>query len=190
SRLALRSMKQARYTVENTGHFGLAAKYYTHFTSPIRRYPDLQIHRIIKENLRAGLNEKRIGHYDKLLQQVAVQSSAMERRADEAERETIKLKKCEYMSKHIGEEFDGVVSGVTNWGIYVELPNTVEGLIHVNQLQDDYYRFDEEHYELVGEMTGKTFKLGQPIRVIVAGTDKLLRTIDFICAGDEADERD
>ena len=190
SRLALRSMKQARYTVENTGHFGLAAKYYTHFTSPIRRYPDLQIHRIIKENLRAGLNEKRIGHYDKLLQQVAVQSSAMERRADEAERETIKLKKCEYMSKHIGEEFDGVVSGVTNWGIYVELPNTVEGLIHVNQLQDDYYRFDEEHYELVGEMTGKTFKLGQPIRVVVAGTDKLLRTIDFICAGDEADERD
>lgn len=190
SRLALRSMKQARYTVENTGHFGLAAKYYTHFTSPIRRYPDLQIHRIIKENLRAGLSEKRIGHYDKLLQQVAVQSSAMERRADEAERETIKLKKCEYMSKHIGEEFDGVVSGVTNWGIYVELPNTVEGLIHVNQLQDDYYRFDEEHYELVGEMTGKTFKLGQPIRVIVAGTDKLLRTIDFICAGDEADEHD
>jgi ribonuclease R len=190
SRLALRSMKQARYTVENTGHFGLAAKYYTHFTSPIRRYPDLQIHRIIKENLRAGLREKRIDHYDKLLQQVAVQSSALERRADEAERETIKLKKCEYMSKHIGEEFDGVISGVTNWGLYVELPNTVEGLIHVNQLQDDYYRFDEEHYELVGEMTGKVFKLGQPIRVIVAGTDKLLRTIDFICAGDEPDERD
>lgn len=190
SRLALRSMKQARYTVENTGHFGLAAKYYTHFTSPIRRYPDLQIHRIIKENLRAGLSEKRIDHYDKLLQQVAVQSSALERRADEAERETIKLKKCEYMSKHIGEEFDGVISGVTNWGLYVELPNTVEGLIHVNQLQDDYYRFDEEHYELVGEMTGKVFKLGQPIRVIVAGTDKLLRTIDFICAGDEPDERD
>lgn len=190
SRLALRSMKQARYTVENTGHFGLAAKYYTHFTSPIRRYPDLQIHRIIKENLRAGLREKRIDHYDKLLQQVAVQSSALERRADEAERETIKLKKCEYMSKHIGEEFDGVISGVTNWGLYVELPNTVEGLIHVNQLQDDYYRFDEEHYELVGEMTGKVFKLGQPIRVIVAGTDKLLRTIDFICAGDEPEERD
>ena len=190
SRLALRSMKQARYTVENTGHFGLAAKYYTHFTSPIRRYPDLQIHRIIKENLRAGLSEKRIGHYEKLLQQVAVQSSALERRAEEAERETIKLKKCEYMSKHIGEEFNGVISGVTNWGLYVELPNTVEGLIHVNQLQDDYYRFDEEHYELVGEMTGKVFKLGQPIRVIVAGTDKLLRTIDFICAGDEKDGHD
>jgi ribonuclease R len=182
SRLALRSMKQAKYTVSNTGHFGLAAKYYTHFTSPIRRYPDLQIHRIIKENLRSGLAGKRISHYDKILQQVAVQSSAMERRADEAERETIKLKKCEYMSRHIGEEFDGVISGVTNWGLYVELSNTVEGLIHVNQLQDDYYHFDEEHYELVGEMTRKTFKLGQPIRVMVLGADKLLRTIDFIPA--------
>ena len=182
SRLALRSMKQAKYTVANTGHFGLAAKYYTHFTSPIRRYPDLQIHRIIKENLRSGLNEKRISHYDKLLMQVAVQSSSLERRADEAERETIKLKKCEYMTKHIGEEFDGVISGVTGWGLYVELPNTVEGLIHVNELQDDYYHFDEEHYELVGEMTKKTYKLGQPIRVVVSGTDKLLRTIDFIPA--------
>lgn len=184
SRLALRSMKQARYTVENTGHFGLAAKYYTHFTSPIRRYPDLQIHRIIKENLRSGLKEKRIGHYEKLLPQVAAQSSAMERRADEAERETVKLKKCEYMSGYIGEEFDGVISGVTNWGLYVELPNTVEGLIHVNQLQDDYYHFDEEHYELAGETTGRTFKLGQPIRVEVAATDKLLRTIDFVLAKD------
>ncbi|RFZ77155.1 ribonuclease R [Lacrimispora amygdalina] len=184
SRLALRSMKQAKYTVGNTGHFGLAAKYYTHFTSPIRRYPDLQIHRIIKENLRAGLSEKRVSHYEKLLMQVAVQSSSLERRADEAERETIKLKKCEYMSKYIGQEFDGVISGVTNWGLYVELPNTVEGLIHVNDLQDDYYHFDEEHYELVGEMTRKTFKLGQPIRVIVSGTDKLLRTIDFILGRD------
>ncbi|MGC6176155.1 ribonuclease R [Lacrimispora sp. 38-1] len=184
SRLALRSMKQAKYTVGNTGHFGLAAKYYTHFTSPIRRYPDLQIHRIIKENLRAGLSEKRVSHYDKLLMQVAVQSSSLERRADEAERETIKLKKCEYMSRYIGQEFDGVISGVTNWGLYVELPNTVEGLIHVNDLQDDYYHFDEEHYELVGEMTRKTFKLGQPIRVIVSGTDKLLRTIDFVLGRD------
>jgi ribonuclease R len=184
SRLALRSMKQAKYTVTNTGHFGLAAKYYTHFTSPIRRYPDLQIHRIIKENLRAGLSDKRISHYDKILGQVSVQTSTMERRADEAERETIKLKKCEYMSRYIGEEFDGVISGVTNWGLYVELPNTVEGLVHVNQLQDDYYHFDEEHYELVGEMTRKTYKLGQPIRVVVANTDKLLRTIDFIPAKD------
>ena len=106
-----------------------------------------------------------------------------ERRAEEAERETIKMKKCEYMEKHIGEEFDGVVSGVTSWGLYVELPNTVEGLIHVNRLTEDYYRFDEEHYELVGEMTKKTYKLGQPLRVAVAGTDKLLRTTYFVPAG-------
>lgn len=183
-RLALRSMKQAKYTVVNTGHFGLAAKYYTHFTSPIRRYPDLQIHRIIKENLRGGLNEKRVAHYDKLLMGVSVQSSAMERRADEAERETVKMKKCEYMASHIGETYDGVISGVTNWGLYVELPNTVEGLIRVSDLSDDYYRFDEEHYELYGEMTGKVYKLGQAIRVTVAATDKLARTIDFIPAAE------
>lgn len=182
SRLALRSMKQAKYTTVNTGHFGLATKYYTHFTSPIRRYPDLQIHRIMKENMRGGLSAKRMEHYDHILAEVAVQSSSMERRADEAERETNKLKKCEYMSKRIGEEFDGVISGVTNWGLYVELPNTVEGLIHVNELHDDYYRFDEEHYELVGEMTRKTFKLGQSIRVEVVKTDKLAKTIDFIPA--------
>lgn len=182
SRLTLRSMKQAKYTPYNSGHFGLAAKYYTHFTSPIRRYPDLQIHRIIKENLRGGLSEKRIAHYEKLLTEVAVQSSAMERRADDAERDTEKMKKCEYMSRYIGEEFDGVISGVTNWGLYVELPNTVEGLIRMNDLKEDYYVFDEERYELVGELSRKTYKLGQPIRVQVAGTDKLAKTIDFIPA--------
>lgn len=188
SRLTLRSMKQAKYTPYNSGHFGLAAKYYTHFTSPIRRYPDLQIHRIIKENLRGGLSEKRIAHYEKILPDVAVRSSSMERRADDAERDTEKMKKCEYMSRYIGEEFDGVISGVTNWGLYVELPNTVEGLIHVNDLNEDYYIFDEEHYELVGELTRKTYKLGQPIRVQVTGTDKLAKTIDFIPAKDFLEE--
>ncbi|MDO4329380.1 MAG: ribonuclease R [Lachnospiraceae bacterium] len=182
SRLTLRSMKQAKYTIDCTGHFGLAAKYYCHFTSPIRRYPDLQIHRIIKGNLRSGLSEKRIGHYDRLLPQVAVQTSALERRADEAERETEKLKKCEYMSQFIGKEFEGVISGVTNWGLYVELPNTVEGMIRMNELSDDYYVFDEAHYQLVGEMTKKVYKLGQKVKVIVAGTDKLLKTIDFVFA--------
>lgn len=182
SRLTLRSMKQAKYTIDCTGHFGLAANYYCHFTSPIRRYPDLQIHRIIKENLRSGLSEKRIGHYDRLLPQVAVQTSALERRADEAERETDKLKKCEYMSRFIREEFEGVISGVTNWGLYVELPNTVEGMIRMNELSDDYYVFDEAHYQLVGEMTKKVYKLGQKVKVIVAGTDKLLKTIDFVFA--------
>ena len=182
SRLTLRSMKQAKYMPVCTGHFGLAAKYYTHFTSPIRRYPDLQIHRIIKENLRGGLTQKRIAHYDKILPGVTVQCSANERRAEEAERETVKLKKCEYMSRRIGEIFEGVISGVTNWGFYVELPNTVEGLVHVNDLYGDYFIFDEEHMELRGELKGKVYKLGQKIAVAVAGTDRLTRTIDFIPA--------
>lgn len=182
SRLTLRSMKQAKYMPVCTGHFGLAAKYYTHFTSPIRRYPDLQIHRIIKENLHGGLTEKRIAYYDKMLTGVTVQCSANERRAEEAERETIKLKKCEYMSRRIGEIFEGVISGVTTWGFYVELPNTVEGLVHVNELHGDYYVFDEEHMELRGEMGDKSYKLGQKIRVEAAGTDRLTRTIDFIPA--------
>ena len=184
SRLTLRSMKQAKYTNLCSGHFGLAARYYTHFTSPIRRYPDLQIHRIIKESLKGGLGNKRISHYEAILPGVAMQTSALERRAEEAERETDKLKKCEYMSRFIGQEFDGVVSGVTNWGLYVELPNTVEGLVRISELRDDYYIFDEQHYELVGEMTRKTFKLGQPIRVQVASTDRLLRTVDFILPRD------
>lgn len=188
SRLTLRSMKQAKYTTQCTGHFGLAAQYYTHFTSPIRRYPDLQIHRIIKENLKSGLGEKRIAHYERILPEVAVKTSALERRADEAERETDKLKKCEYMSRYIGECFDGVISGVTNWGLYVELPNTVEGMIRMTVLDDDYYIFDEQRYELVGELTKKTYKLGQPIRIQVLSTDRLLKTIDFIPAKDEERE--
>ncbi len=182
SRLTLRSMRQAKYMPACTGHFGLAAKYYTHFTSPIRRYPDLQIHRIIKENLHGSLTEKRIAHYDKILTEVTAKCSATERRAEEAERETIRLKKCEYMEKRIGESFEGVISGVTNWGFYVELPNTVEGLVHVSELHGDYFIFDEERLELRGEMYGKTYKLGQKITVTVTGTDRLTRTIDFIPA--------
>lgn len=182
SRLTLRSMKQAKYTTANTGHFGLSARYYTHFTSPIRRYPDLQIHRIIKESLHGGLTGKRVSHYEKILPQVAVQTSALERRADEAERETDKLKKVQYMEQFIGQEFEGVISGVTNWGFYVELPNTVEGLVHINELRDDYYVFSEERYELTGEMTGKTYKLGEVIRVQVTGCDRFAKTIDFIPA--------
>ena len=180
ARLTLRSMKQAKYTTECSGHFGLAARYYTHFTSPIRRYPDLQIHRIIKEAIHGELKEKRQAHYEQLLPQVAVQTSALERRAEEAERETEKLKKCEYMAKFVGQSFDGVISGVTNWGFYVELPNTVEGMVHISELRDDYYIFDESRYELTGELKKKTYKLGQPVRVIVSGTDRMLRTVDFV----------
>ena len=187
SRLVLRSMKQARYTTDCSGHFGLAARYYTHFTSPIRRYPDLQIHRIIKENLRGGLAEGRRAHYEAILPQAAIQSSALERRAEEAERETEKLKKCQYMSRFVGEKFTGVISGITNWGFYVELPNTVEGLVRMSDLADDYYIFDEKNYELVGERTRKAYKLGQSVRVTVSGTDPVLRSVDFVLAEDAAD---
>lgn len=179
SRLALRSMKRARYTTENTGHFGLAAKYYTHFTSPIRRYPDLQIHRIIKENLRGRLNEERTAHYAEILPKAAAQCSDRERRADEAEREVVKMKKAEYMRERFGEEFEGVISGVTRWGMYVELENTVEGLVHVADMWDDHYEFVEQSYELVGEHTGKTYKLGQTVGVRVTGADKVQRTVNF-----------
>ena len=180
SRLALRSMKQAKYTTDCVGHFGLAARYYTHFTSPIRRYPDLQIHRIIKENLHGRLGEKRLSHYGKLLPEAAVWTSSRERLAEEAERETEKAKKVQYMERRIGEVFDGVISGISNYGFYVELPDTVEGMVHVSELDGDYYVFNEAHYELVGERTRKRFKLGQPIRVQVVAVDRYLKTIDFL----------
>jgi len=188
SRLALRSMRQAKYSVSCEGHFGLAMKYYCHFTSPIRRYPDLQIHRIIKENIRGKLVSGRISHYNKILPEVADMSSQLERRADDSEREVEKLKKAEYMEQFIGESFDGIISGLSSWGMYVELPNTVEGMIRVADIPGDYYYFDEEHYSMVGERTGKMYKFGSKIRVTVASVDKLLKTIDFVIAeeGDNA----
>ena len=189
SRLTLRSMKQAKYSTECSGHFGLACQYYCHFTSPIRRYPDLQIHRIIKEQLRGRLNLNRTDHYRELLNEVARHSSETERRADEAERETDKLKKVEYMEERIGCEFDGVISGITTWGIYVELPNTVEGLIHVSKLPGDYYCYNEGTYEMTGERTGHSFKLGEPVRIRVAGTELLTKTIDFDLVEELSDEQ-
>lgn len=189
SRLTLRSMKQARYTTSCDGHFGLATKYYCHFTSPIRRYPDLQIHRIIKESLKAGLSEKRTKHYEKILPDISLQSSQLERRADEAEREVEKMKKAEYMKQFLGQCFEGNISGISTWGMYVELPNTVEGMIKVTSLKDDYYYYDEEHYMMVGEHTKKSYKLGEKILVEVVGVDKLTRTIDFeLPSEDEAEE--
>lgn len=179
SRLTLRSMKQAKYTTTAGGHFGLATKYYCHFTSPIRRYPDLQIHRIIKENLHGGLSEKRIRHYNAILPEVADSTSTTERRADDAERETEKLKKVQYMSRHIGEIYEGVISGITGYGLYVELPNTVEGMIHVTSLYDDYYYYDDEHYEMVGQDSGNVYKLGEKVMIQVVKADMQSRTIDF-----------
>lgn len=179
SRLTLRSMKQAKYTTECTGHFGLATNYYCHFTSPIRRYPDLQIHRIIKDCLRGRMNAKKAEHYEKILPEVVKHASEMERRADEAERETDKLKKVQYMKERLGQEFTGVISGVTSWGFYVELPNTIEGLVHVTALEGDYFQFSEETYELIGEHTNIHYKLGQTVTVIAVDVDEVMRTIDF-----------
>ncbi|MCM1049458.1 MAG: ribonuclease R [Clostridiales bacterium] len=179
NRLTLRSLKRAKYTTECTGHFGLACKYYCHFTSPIRRYPDLQIHRIIKEQLRGRLKDKRIEHYQAKLPEVAKHSSDTERRADEAERETDKLKKSEYMSNHIGEVYDGVISGITAWGVYVELPNTVEGMIHVSKLPGDYFYYDENAYEMVGQDSGKKYMLGEQIKIRVDGVDEYTGSVDF-----------
>ena len=186
-RLALRSMKQARYTTECEGHFGLALKYYCHFTSPIRRYQDLQIHRIIKENIHGGMKDKRIEHYQKILPEVAEQTSALERRADDAEREVEKMKKAEYMEQFVGKDFEGTISGLTTWGMYVELPNTIEGMIRVADIPGDYYYYDEDLHRMVGEQTGKVYKMGEPLRIIVAGVDKLTRTIDFVLYQEDED---
>ncbi|WP_408071069.1 ribonuclease R [Butyrivibrio sp. JL13D10] len=185
SRIALRSMMQAKYSTECLGHYGLACKYYCHFTSPIRRYPDLQIHRIIKDYLRGRMNDEKIKHYNDILEEVAKHSSETERRAEEAERETDKLKKAQYMETHIGEVFEGVVSGVTGWGMFVELPNTCEGMVPAATMEDDFYIFDEDNYRLVGERTGNVYCLGQTVKIKVHDTDRLSRTIDFRIVHDD-----
>ena len=174
-------MKQARYMAENMGHFGLAAKYYCHFTSPIRRYPDLEIHRIIKECIRNnGLSPKREKSLNKKMPEIAKQCSVRERVAEEAERETDKLKMVQFMEDKIGQIYEGVISGVTSWGIYVELPNTVEGMVSVNYIDDDFYIFDDRNMRLVGERTQKTYSLGQKVFVQVFKVDRELTNIDFI----------
>lgn len=188
SRLTLRSMKRAKYSTVNEGHFGLATQYYCHFTSPIRRYPDLQIHRIIKENIHGKIRGKRYQHYEYILPEVARSASELERRADDAEREVEKLKKAEYMEDHIGETFTGIVSGVTSWGIYVELPNTVEGMIRIQDMRDDRYYFEEEKYRVVGHHSGREFRMGQQVTVCVSRVDKLTRTIDFLLMIPEGDD--
>ena len=182
SRITLRSMQRAQYAAECTGHFGLAAKYYCHFTSPIRRYPDLQIHRIIKEHIHGQMTEKHQAYFESVLPEIAKHCSITERRADDAQRDTEKMKKAEYMRGLIGEVFEGVISGVTGFGIYVELPNTVEGLVHVSNMTDDHYIYEEQTYSMKGERTGKTYKLGQQICIRVENADKLSGTVDFSIA--------
>lgn len=185
SRLVLRSMKQARYTHTSEGHFGLAAKYYTHFTSPIRRYPDLQIHRIIKKNIHGEMQTPYMSKLNKAMPEICKQCSITERRAEEAEREVEKLMKVRFMEDKIGEIFEGVISSVTKWGMYVELPNTVEGLIHVTNMEDDYYVYDEKMHIFVGERTKRIYRLGDRIKVKLVATDIIQKTIDFIIVNDE-----
>ena len=188
SNLILRSLKQAKYSVDCGEHFGLASKYYTHFTSPIRRYPDLQIHRIIKENLFSQESEKRFAHYSRILPDVAMQSSLRERRADEAERDCMKLKKCQYMKNFLGESFPGSISGLTEYGIYVTLENGIEGMIPLRMLNDDYFIFIEKEMITRGERSGKTFRIGDSMSVIVYAVDTLSRTIDFVPAKELPEE--
>jgi len=179
SRLTLRSMKKAMYTITNDGHYGLATKYYCHFTSPIRRYPDLQIHRIIKDTINGRMTDGRSEHYEKILEGIAKQSSENERRAESAERETEQLKKVEYMQERIGEVYEGVISSVTGFGLFVELENTIEGLVHVASMNDDYYNFDKDHHCYIGERTGKIYRIGDVVKIVVVAADKTQRTIDF-----------
>lgn len=171
STLLLRSMMQARYSPENEGHFGLAAEYYSHFTSPIRRYPDLQIHRIIKEQINGKIDAKREKALGTIVTASSKQASEMERIAQDAEREVDDLKKAEYMMDRIGEIFDGIISSVTSFGVFVELPNTIEGLVHITELRDDYYNYDEANLSLIGERHKKVYKLGDKVKVLCTRVD-------------------
>ncbi|WP_288221767.1 ribonuclease R [uncultured Clostridium sp.] len=188
STLLLRSMMQAKYSPECVGHFGLAAKYYCHFTSPIRRYPDLQIHRIIKEQLNGKIDEKRAGKLSGIVEVASKQSSEMERLAQEAEREVDDLKKAEYMQERIGEEFSAIISSVTSFGLFAELPNTIEGLIHITALDDDYYVYDEAHLCLIGERTKKVYRLGDEVKVRCTRVDIDNREVYFDLIEEEPKE--
>ncbi|HZG61662.1 MAG TPA: ribonuclease R [Anoxybacillus sp.] len=190
STVMLRSMKQARYDAESLGHYGLSTDFYTHFTSPIRRYPDLIVHRLIRTYLINGqMDNETQEKWAEKLPDIAEHASNMERRAVEAERETDDLKKAEFMEDKIGMEFDGIISSVTNFGLFVELPNTIEGLVHVSYLTDDYYRYDERHYAMIGERTGKVYRIGDEITVRVINVNKEERIVDFEVVGMKGNRR-
>ncbi|MET3683713.1 ribonuclease R [Alkalibacillus flavidus] len=184
SKLMLRSMQQAKYAAESVGHFGLATSFYTHFTSPIRRYPDLIVHRLIRTYLIKGdLSGDTAEKWKEQLPDIARHTSDMERRAVDAEREVDDLKKAEFMSDKIGEEYDAIVNSVTNFGLFVELPNTIEGLVHVSYLTDDYYHYDQQHQVMIGERTGNIFRIGDELKVRVTGTNIEERVVDFEIVG-------
>ena len=178
--LLLRSLKKAKYSSEEDIHFGLASKYYCHFTAPIRRYPDLQIHRIIKSYINGKLNLSEQDRLETLLPKVAEHTSMTERTAEEAEREVEDLKIAQYMSERIGNVYEGMISSLTNFGMFVQLENTVEGLVHFSNMIDDYYNFDEENYYIIGEHTKKIYRLGDMVKIEVLKADLIKRTVDFI----------
>ncbi|MDR0406245.1 MAG: ribonuclease R, partial [Clostridiales bacterium] len=180
STMILRSMMKARYSNKNLGHFGLAAEYYCHFTSPIRRYPDLMVHRILREMINGRLSKKRITRYAKLTKAAAVQSSETEMHATEAERDWVAYKLCEYMEDQVGAEFDGVIVSVTSFGLFVQLPNTVEGLIRMTDLDDDYYEYDEAAMTLTGRRGGRQYRVGMEMKVRLAKVNTDLKQIDFV----------
>lgn len=191
STVMLRSMQQAKYNTENLGHFGLSTEFYTHFTSPIRRYPDTMVHRLIRTYLIEGkLDQTTRAKWGARLPEIAEHSSKMERRSVDAERETDDLKKAEYMEDKIGVEYDGIISSVTNFGMFIELPNTIEGLVHVSYMTDDYYRFDEQHFAMIGERTGNVFRIGDEITVRVVKVNKDERSIDFEIVGMKGTRRE
>ena len=187
--LVLRSMQRAEYAPENVGHFGLAAEHYCHFTSPIRRYPDLIVHRIIKEQLHGKLKRKRRAHYEAILPELAKKASEAERRADDMEREVDKMKMIEYMADHIGEIYEGKISGVTAWGMYVELPNTVEGMVPMRLMRGDYYEYFEDTYELVGQNSNRHYTLGDVVTIRVDAADIEARLLDFSLYEEHRQER-
>ncbi|WP_278926476.1 ribonuclease R [Staphylococcus auricularis] len=184
STMMLRSMQQARYEDTNLGHFGLSAEYYTHFTSPIRRYPDLTVHRLIRKYLiDNSMDGKEKHEWEEKLPEIAEHTSQRERRAIDAERDTDELKKAEYMVQHIGEEFEGVISSVANFGMFIELPNTIEGMVSVANMTDDFYHFDERHMAMIGEHSAKVFKIGDTVKIKVTNVDVDERMIDFQIVG-------
>lgn len=188
SSMLLRSMRKAVYQKDNIGHFGLGSKCYTHFTSPIRRYPDLEVHRLLRKYLYENkIDNATIDYYNANLDYIAGQASEREQASVDAEREVDDMKMAEYMEKHIGEEFDGVISGVESFGLFVELDNLIEGLVHVNSLKGDYYNYVEELLCLIGQNTKKRYTLGDKVRVKVVGASKEARTIDFELVGDKDD---
>lgn len=180
STMLLRSLQQAKYYPESLGHFGLSADYYTHFTSPIRRYPDLIVHRLIRTYLINGDTSKEtVVHWNSVMDEIAEHTSERERRAVDAERDTDALKKAQFMSDKIGEEFIGMVSSITNFGIFVELPNTVEGLVHISNMTDDYYRFEDRMMTMIGERTGRQFRIGDEVKIRVSNVNIEESAIDF-----------